>query len=114
MIITFVLPKVFAGGAQKLIGLMRRESFEGAQPLGGDNVRGHQHVNMIWHHNVCVKIIALKPAVSSVQSADQKGGEFLVAAESVNHSSPCQEFDPLRRTPSQRSFAPVERRGLRG
>ncbi len=59
MIVAFILPEWPLTGNEK-IRLVSRESLKRPQPIGGNHVRRDQKMNMVWHNDVCVKVIPVQ------------------------------------------------------
>jgi hypothetical protein len=59
MIVAFILPEWRMTGNEK-IRVMSRESLKRPQPFGGNHVRRDQKMNMVWHNDVCVKVIPVQ------------------------------------------------------
>ena len=60
------LPK-WSVGAQENIGLVGSKAFQRAQPLGREDVRGRQKMNMIRHHHESMQLIPMQFPVSVPQ-----------------------------------------------
>ena len=89
------LPKMPAALPQNSVGFMGGESLQRPQPFGGNHVRCHQRVHVIWHGHVRMDLIPPEATLPGRQSSHYEFGNLRYAK--IRRTARRSVQDPIHR-----------------